>query len=122
LGYDIYSDIINELRCRAPTDINRNILEGDKMVYVIDFEDGKHKFNQQVAQLVGNEVFQPLEFEGECDEEDFIGFKEYIQRLDSGDKIIVFMENTDGPSFGNGYVLAWLRENVNVFAYVARTI
>ena len=92
------------------------------MVYVVDFEDGKHKYNKQIADLLGNDIFQPLEFEGTADDEDFAGFKDYMQKLDADDKVIVFMENIDGPSFDNHHILAWMRENVNVFAYVARTI
>lgn len=93
------------------------------MLYVIDFEDGKHKTNQQVANLLdGESMYQPVEIEGNMDDEAFESFKVYMSYITSDDKIIVFMENTDGPSFGNDHVLDWVRENANVYAYIARTI
>ena len=91
------------------------------MIYVIDFENGSHKSSHQLDNLIGNNTFQPIELECELDSVSEVDFIDYLKEIKDSDTIYVFIKNSDGPS-SNTNSFRWIRENLNVDAYISSTI
>ena len=89
------------------------------MKYVLDF-DGAHQSNNMVNQLIGGEVYQPVDL-SEVTDDEFLEVLDYLETINLPENdIYVFTPHVGFTGEYAGAIYQFIRDNVVVKSFIAK--